>query len=50
MCDLFLLMSESNVVNYADGTTLYAYEKKLYAMQRKLESQSLILFEWFHDN
>ena len=50
MCDLFLLMSESNVVNYADGTTLYAYEKKLYAVQRKLESQSLILFEWFHNN
>ena len=27
MCDLFLLMSESNVGNYADDTTLYACEK-----------------------
>ena len=28
MCDLFLFMSESNVANYADNTTLYACEKK----------------------
>ena len=27
MCDLFLLMSESNVANYADDTTVYACEK-----------------------
>ena len=25
-------------------------KKKLYDVQRKLESESLILFEWFHDN
>ena len=50
MCDLFLFMSESNVANYADDTILYAREKKLYDVQRKLESESLILFEWFHDN
>ena len=24
--------------------------KKLYDVQRKLESESLMLFEWFHDN
>ena len=50
MCDLFLFMSEFNVANYVDDTTLYACEKKLYDVQRKLESESLILFEWFHDN
>ena len=49
MCDLFLFMSEFNVANYADDTTLYACEKKS-DVQRKLESESLILFEWFHDN
>ena len=27
MCDLFLFMSESNVSNYADDTTLYACEE-----------------------
>ena len=43
-------MSKSNVTNYADDTTLYACEKNLYDAQRKLESESLILFEWFHDN
>ena len=42
-------MSESNVANYVDDTTLYACEKNLYGVHRKLESQSLILFEWFHN-
>ena len=50
MCDLFLFMSESNVANYADDKTLYACEKKLYDVKIRFESESLILFEWFHDN
>ena len=50
MLDDYLFLSESNVANYTDDTTLYACEKKLYDVQRKLESESLILFEWFHDN
>ena len=50
MCDLFLFKSKSNVTNYTGDTTLYACEKNLYGAQRKLESESLILFEWFHDN
>ena len=49
MCDLFLFMSGSNVANYADDTTLNACEKNLYDVKRKLEYESLILFEWFHD-
>ena len=36
MCDLFLLMTESDVANYADDTTLYECEKKLSDVQRKL--------------
>ena len=43
-------MSGSNVGNYSDDTTLYACEKKLYDVHRKLQFESLILFEWFHDN
>ena len=43
-------MSESNVANYADDKTLYACEKKLYDVKIRFESESLILFEWFHDN
>ena len=50
ICDLFLFMSESNVANYTNDTTLYACEKNLYDVQRKLESESLILFEWFYVN
>ena len=41
-------MAEPYLANHADDTTLYACEKNNY--QRKLESESLILFEWFHDN
>ena len=29
---------------------LYIRVKKLYGVQRKLESESLVLFEWFYDN
>ena len=43
-------MSESNVANYTNDTTLYACEKNLYDVQRKLESESLILFEWLYVN
>ena len=45
--DLFLFMAECNVAYYADDTTLRACEKELSDVQRKLESESLILFEWF---
>ena len=38
-------MAESNVTNYANHATLYAFEKKFPDVQRKLESESLILFE-----
>ena len=36
MCDLFLLMSESNVANHVDDTTLYACEKKVTWCAKKL--------------
>ena len=41
MCDLFFI-AESNVGTYADDTTLYACEKNLPDVQRKLEFQSLM--------
>ena len=46
----FLFMAECNVAYYADDTTPYACEKKLSDVQRKMECESLILFEWFRDN
>ena len=50
MCNSFSFMAEFSVVNSADDTTLYACEKKLSDVQRKLEPESFILFEWFRDN
>ena len=43
-------MSKFNVANYADDATLCGCEKNLFDVQRKLESESFILFKWFHDN
>ena len=50
MCDHFLFVTESYVANYADDTVLYACEKYLFDVQRKLESESIILFKQFRDN
>ena len=44
MRDLFLFIAEINVTNYADDTRPCACEKKLSDVERKLESESLILF------
>ena len=38
-------MGESNAVNYVDDTTLCVCDKKLSDMQRKMESESLILYK-----
>ena len=44
----FLFMAESNIIQMI--RPLYACAKKLSDVQRKLEYESLILFEWFRDN
>ena len=36
MCHLFLFMAESDIVNYAYNTTLYACQKNLFDIQKKL--------------
>ena len=36
MCDLFLFMTESNVANYADDTTLYTCEKTIIWCAKKV--------------
>ena len=46
----FLFRAESDIANYADGTTLYVCQKNLFDMQRKLQSKSTKLFQWFHSN
>ena len=43
MCDLFLFISESNVANYTDDTTLYACGKT-YVMCKKIQSLNLYFY------
>ena len=43
MCDLFLCDCESNIINYADDTTLYACEPNVHLVLSKLEKDTLIL-------
>ena len=51
MFELFFLMAESNIANYADDkATLYACEKNLLDYLRILESDSAKLFQWFNNN
>lgn len=48
MFDLFLFIAESNLASYADDMVLYAGEE-ISDVQRQLESETLILLEWFRD-
>ena len=39
MCDLFLCDCESNIINYADDTTLYACEPNMNLVLSKLKKE-----------
>ena len=43
-------MTESNIANYADDTTLCECEANLIETQTKIETESLKIFEWFQNN
>ena len=50
MCDLFLCDCESNIINYADDTTLYACEPNMDLVLSKLEKDTSTVFTWFQNN
>ena len=39
MCDLFLCYRKSNIINYADDTTLYACEPNMDLVLRKIQTK-----------
>ena len=47
MCNLFLFITESNIANHTDDTTLYEYETNLTEVETKIENESLKVFKWF---
>ena len=48
--DLFFILEETESINYADDTNLYACDIDLSNLIRKLESDALIAIEWFECN
>ena len=48
--DLFFIIHEANVCNYADDTTLYACDQNLNYLMRNLEHDSLLSLMWFEEN
>ena len=48
--DLFFILDETNVCNYADDTGLHACDKELNEVIRCLEHDSCLAIEWFENN
>ena len=50
LCDLFLIMKETNFASYADDNTPYVTAENLDEVIKSLEKDSIKLFQWFSDN
>ena len=50
MCCLFLCDCETNIINYADDTALYACEPNMVLKLRKLKKDTSKVFTWFQNN
>ena len=50
MNDFFLLLEETEVCTYADGTTIYKCGPNVENVVAKLEKDSLAISEWFPNN
>ena len=48
--DLFFIIEESDVCNFADDTTLYACDQDLGLLLKRLENDSITAIEWFENN
>ena len=50
MCDLFIYDCESNIINYADQTKLYACKPNMDIVLSKLEKDTFTVFIWYQNN
>ena len=48
--DLFFVLKETDVGNYADDTNLHAYDMYISNLIQRLEHDALIAIEWFESN
>ena len=47
---IFFFLKDANLGNYADDSTLYAYNKNLETVTCNLRQEHFILANWFYDN
>ena len=50
MYDLFLCDCETNIINYANDTTIYACEPNTDLVLSKLKKDTSTVFTWFENN
>ena len=50
ICDLFFIIQDCNIANYADGNTPYLNGKNVEEVLKGLENVSSNLFQWFTEN
>ena len=48
--DIFFIVNENNLTNYADDNTPYAIDSNINAIINKLVNDTSILIRWFNDN
>ena len=48
--DIFFLVNDTEVCNYADDTTIFACDSDVSNVQYKLEADASLLSKWFVDN
>ena len=48
--DLLYLTKPTEICLFADGTTVFACDKDLNSLIKRLEHESLLAFEWFQNN
>ena len=50
LCDLFLIMENTDIASYADDNTPYTTRNSIKEVIQKLENAAKVLFQWFSDN
>ena len=50
LCDLFLIMNETDFASYADNYTPYRTANTIDEAIQSQEHDSMMLFKWFSDN
>ena len=50
LCDLFVIMDQHDIANYADDNTPYVSGKNIDEVVKSLEEASRLIFKWFNDN